>query len=154
MITLSELIDTCKSEAIFSKFSPTEASSWRWFCREYCKLFHTSLHIVQSLSPEFIILNVFEEHFDSKSASKDEDFLFLKEQFKILKDPNYNINEEKAFDDFVANMERFESRRLKENGKIPAPKRKNNKESTEKIVKEMPKEGFIDLSYLTSEEEV
>lgn len=151
MIDLRELIETCKAEAIASRFYPTESDHWHWFCREYSKLFHTPLfHVMTELSPEHVILSVFEEQLENRSLQKREDVEYLVEQIRRLEDPNYDANQEKEIQDLIASAEAFEEVRVKEGRPIPGIGKQIPQ--TLEPEKELPKQGYVNLAYLEKED--
>jgi|ERR1700677_765267 len=152
MISINDVIDFCRAEALAGKLHPTEVSDWRWFCREYSKTFHTPLHFVMNeLEAEHVILCVLEEGLDSKRLSKREDFETIIEELRRLEDPEYEHNKEKEIEDWTAGIEDWEADRLKKGA--PLPRKGAKQEPVEPIKTQMPKEGGINLSYLAEEEE-
>jgi hypothetical protein len=153
-LTLSDLIDFCRAEALAGKLYPTEESEYRWFCREYSKTFHTNLPLVQKMEPEHVILTVLENGLDSYRLRKYEDFEKVIEQLRRLEDPNYDATKIKEFDDFASSIEQWEANRVKENGPIPVKRGKSTEQQLlEKDAKKLPSQGFVDLSYLEHSED-
>ena len=152
MIPLNDLVDFCRAEALSGKFYPTEVSDWRWFCREYSKSFHTPLHIVMTeLDPEHVILCVLEEGLDAKRLTKREDFDKIVEELRRLEDPDYDANRVKEIEDWSAGIEEWESNRQATGA--PLPKKGANNAPDAPVKTQMPKEGGINLQYLSSEED-
>jgi len=148
VISLDDIIDYCKAEAISGKFYPTEVSNWRWFCREYSKTFHTPLLTVMSMDPEHVILTVFEDGYDSRRLRKAEDVEFIVTELRRLEDPDYDANQEKVMNDWSAGIEQWEENRVAKGAPIP---HKNDPKPIPP--KPLPKEGGINLDYMSREEE-
>lgn len=147
-ITLSALIDFCRAEALAGKLYPTELSDYRWFCREYSKTFHTALHIVMQMDPEHVILCVLEDGMDTKRLRKHEDAQSVIEELRRLEDPEYDATREAEFEDWGAGIEEWDAQRVAK-GAITPPTKETPKEEP---LKDMPKQGFLNLSYLEKEE--
>jgi hypothetical protein len=150
MITFEEIVEYCKAEALAGKLFPTEASNWRWFCREYSKAFHTPLHEVLTMDPEHVILFVFEDNFDNKRLKKKEDLDSIILELRRLEDPNYDEKEAKQFDDWTAGIEEWEEERQRTGAPLPT---KAGSKNPKPIPKPLPKEGGINLAYLSQEQE-
>jgi hypothetical protein len=151
MKDFSYLIETLKVEALASKLYPTSESNWRWFCRQYSEKFHTPLHLVLEMSPELVLLNVFESQTDSLDLENS--IVDIMDKVYVIEDPSYEAAQEKDLQDFIKDAEAEERQRVAD-GK-PAPGQQKNspfapkpKKVTPKKEKELPKEGFINLSYL------
>lgn len=166
MISLQEIAESCRAEAIANRFSPTEMSNWRYFCREYSKIFHTPLHEVLVMSPEKVILAYFEEQLDKKRIGESEDFDTIVIDLRRIEDPEYDDKKEKEMDDFVAGIEAWEERRLKAGAPIPRPmsksevkvaKAKAKQRDKEPVMAqsaaELPTQGYADLSRFQDEDE-
>ncbi len=149
MIPLNDVVDFCRAEALANKLWPTEISDWRWFCREYSKTFHTPLHIVMEMDAEHVILCVLEEGLDSKSLARREDFDKIVDELRHLEDPEYESNKEKAMEDWTAGIEEWDAQRVQKGAPLP---RKGKQEPT-RVPKPLPKEGGINLAYLSKEQE-
>lgn len=149
MIPLNDLIDFCRAEALAGKLWPTEISDYRWFCREYSKTFHTPLHLVLEMEAEHVILSVLEEGMDTKSLSRMEDFEKIQLELRRLEDPNYDANNERAMEDWTAGIEQWEKNRVAKGSPLP----KKGKQEPTVAPKPLPKEGGINLAYLSKEEE-
>lgn len=148
-IHISDIIELCQVEAIADKLLPTSASRWRKLCREYSSMFHTPYKDVLEMDPEFVILSVYEKELDDIDINdKLED---LMERVYTIEDPDYEVAKEKDLVDFIKDAEEEEAERVKENRPVFGKKKAllNKEEPT----KEQPKGGFIDLSYLSKEEE-
>ena len=155
MIALRDIVDFCKAEALASRFLPSEVSDWRYFCREYSKLFHTPLHQVAALSPEHVILSVIEDQLESKNPYNDDHIEELTTELRRLEDPEYDAKAEKEIQQFVSNVEAGEKKRLARGDGIPLPSR-YKKAKPAPVAKEppaAPKSGFVDLSRFANENE-
>lgn len=160
MILLREIVDYCKAIALASRLSSNEASDWRYFCREYSKMFHTPLNEVLNLSPEHVIMSVFEEQLEKKNLNIPEEYDALVEEVQRLEDPNFDANAEKEMDDFVKGIEAFEEERVASGAPIPRPKGLKKAEPVVEqppeediIPDDAPKQGYVDLSKFANEEE-
>lgn len=151
MISLDDIIDYCRAEAISGKFYPTEISNWRWFCREYSKTFHTPLYQVMDMDPEHVILSVFEDGYDARRLRKKEDVDAIIDDLRRLEDPNYDANQENRMADWAAGIEQWDKMRVSKGA--PLPKKTDPKDPPKDPPKPLPKEGGINLSYMSKEEE-
>ena len=149
MIELKDLVEYCISESISSRFYPTEESEYRRYCREYSKFFNTPLIEVYNLSPEHIILNVYEEYIKRYDLEKYKDYTDLIEQLRRIEDPNYDAAQEKDLTDFIKKIEKAEKQRLEEGRTIPSLG--NPKPKVEE--KKLPEEGYLNLSYLENSQD-
>jgi hypothetical protein len=146
-VIFDDVVDYCRAEAIASKLFPTLESSWRAFCRQYSKTFHTPLHDVMDLDPEFVMLAVFEEGYSSKNMANRDDAAYIIEEFRRMEDPNYDATQAQEFEDFAEGIEEWED--FRQSVKSPIPKKGQQVEASKpEEPKETPKQGFIDLSYL------
>ena len=148
-VHIGEIIELARVEAIAYKLHPTAASIWRNFCRDYSKVFHTSLTEVLEMSPEFVISQVLEERLDDANAvGRLEE---LMERIYLAEDPNYESHKEKDLQSWIKDVEEEENDRLKTGAPVwkkkPTypPKKEEKKEET---AKELPKEGFVNFDYL------
>jgi hypothetical protein len=154
MIFLNEIIESCKAEAIAGRLAPNEVNEWRYYCREYSKIFHTPLHIVETMAPEKVILAFFEEQLAKKNLSEPDQFEAIIEEVRRLQDPNYDANKEIAEDDYVKGIEAWEAERIRKGAPIPRPQKKKKKEESKpEPVEETRKHGFVDLSRFANETE-
>jgi hypothetical protein len=151
MIRLAEIIESCKAEALAGRFSPSEVTDWRYFCREYSKTFHTPLHLVLEMAPEQVILAVLEDQLSRKNLNVTEELEQVIEEVRRLQDPNYDANAEKVMDDFVKFAEAQEAERIKRGDPIPGPKKKGMQKLQPEP--EKPTQGFVDLSRFSTETE-
>jgi hypothetical protein len=147
MIHLNDVVEFCKAQALAYKLYPSEEADWRWFCREYSKTFHTPLHQVLEMEPEHVILCVFEDMFDSKRLKDKKHFDQIVDELRRLEDPNYDATKANEMDDWVAGVEEWDDAREEVGLPIPIKGVKSAQE------KELPKEGGINLAYLSKEEE-
>lgn len=151
MISLDDIIDYCRAEAISGKFYPTEVSNWRWFCREYSKTFHTPLLEVMTMDPEHVILAVFEDGYDSRRLKNKEHVDTIIDDLRRLEDPNYDANRENEMKDWSAGIEQWDKNRVAKGATLP---KKNDPKAPPAVpTKPLPKEGGINLSYMSKEEE-
>lgn len=158
MIDFKDLLEYCQAEAIASRVSPTEDSVWRNLCRQYSKKFHTPLSLVLEMDPEHVILNVYEDQAEEMEL---EDYQKLEHVLDIIKgieDPNYEAAKAAEQDEFDRQAELEEEERIKSGKAVhPALQRKLNEKLAADKAKaegkepepEKPKQGFIDLSYLS-----
>ena len=145
---LSEVIEMASVEAIAHKLHPTAASTWRNFCRYYSKIFHTPYHEALKMSPEFVISAVLEERLDEVIVlDKMEE---LMDRIYVAEDPNYESHKEKDLQSWIKDVEEEESLRLKE-GKPVNTKKMKYPPKKEEAPKELPKEGFVNLAYLSDD---
>lgn len=151
-INLRDLIDYCKAEAVAAKFYQTETADWRWFCRQYSKMFFTPLHLVKTLSPEEVVLAVFEEQLEKFDLSKVEDLQALTEQVRRLEDPDYDENQERELQEFISAAEQFEEARLDQGKPVPSLNRRIQKVA-EQAQTAPPKQGMINLDYLSKQDQ-
>lgn len=152
MIYLRELIEYCKAEAVANKFYQSELADWRWFCRQYSKMFFTPLHLVESLPPEKVILSVFEEQLERFDLNKVEDLQALTEQIRRLEDPDYDENQERELQEFISAAEQFEEERLDQGKPVPSLNRRIQKVA-EQAATAPPKQGMINLDYLSKQDQ-
>jgi hypothetical protein len=160
MIAFYELAEYCKAEAIAAKLTGGEVSDWRYFCREYSKTFFTPLHVVMTLSPEHVILSVFEDQLGKRNVNVPEDLEAITEEIARLQDPDYDSTKEKAIDLYVAGLEEWERQRVAKGLPIPKPLHKRKKVQEEpalaqeqELPPDLPKQGFVDLSRFNQDEE-
>jgi hypothetical protein len=158
LIYLREIVEFCKADALAYRLMPSEVSDYRYFCREYSKMFHTPLHIVFTLPPENVILAYFEEEFEKKNLSIDDDFDSVVEEVRRIEDPEYDATQEKEFSEFVEGIELFEEGRLARGDGIPNPRKKKVNAPPEATLDDepnpdLPKQGSIDMSRFNQDEE-
>lgn len=145
-VHIADIIEICRVEAIAYKLQPDQASIWRNFCRDYSKLFHTELHLVLAMSPEFVISQVLEERLDEiNPVERRED---LMDRIYLAEDPDYESTKEKELQDFIKDAEEEEEERIRNGRPVFVPKGKTKLET-----KAVPKEGYVNLAYLAKEEE-
>lgn len=144
---LSEIIEFCQVESVANKLSPNYASRWRSICRSYSKLFSTPYHEVLKMDAEFVILAVFEEELDEINPI--DKVHELMDRVFAIEDPDYQASQERDLQDFIKDAEEEEEARIKQGKPVYVPPKKKSKEKS----KELPKEGFIDLSYLEKEDQ-
>ena len=162
LLNFKELMDTCEAEALSDKLSPTEASVWRRICRAYSEKFHTPLHLVERMDPEYVI----KHHFDAQLEDTDPDEMIEEylDNIYSLKDPNHEKTKDQKLAEDIKKYEEAEALRIKEGRPIP---KSGSRESTLKklfskqVVKKeappipegAPKEGFVNFGYLKDENE-
>lgn len=144
MIVLRDVIDLCRAEALAYKLVPSDEADWRWFCREYSKTFHTPLHLVEAMTPEYVIVRVLEDGLDSKHLRKREDASKVIEELRRVEDPNYDLTQAEEFEEFAEGIEEWDNQRLAKGAKMPT----KNTQPEAQLDPPKKKEGFIDLSYL------
>lgn len=148
-VTFADLIETFKASAICTALVPTEDSLYRNFCRRYSIAFHTPLHLVQKLEPEFVILNVFEHEMDSMNV--DENLEDLLEMIYQIEDPSYDSKAEEDLSEFAALAQIEEDERIKHGRKI-GYKMPIEKPHPKEELPEPPAQGSVNLAYLQDNE--
>lgn len=154
-ISLREIIDVCRVEAIVSRISVSEESEWRAFCRYYSENFHTALHIVLVMEPEFVIKHCFEHKLQNVDVL--EKMTELMNEVYVIEDPEYEATTSPDLAEFIAKAEADEVARVKA-GK-PVHKNKNKKfdeaslipETPKELPPNLPKEGFVNLGYFAKQ---
>lgn len=147
MSDLNELIQTLKAEAIANKISPNEAAYWRWVCRQYSTNFFTPLKEVLEMDPEHVILNVFEQQLED--LDPEEHIEELMRKIYAIEDPNYEADQEKDLQDFIAMAEEEEEERLSKGRPVHWQEFDEPTLQTKTVPKEeFKKEGYVNLSYL------
>lgn len=157
------LLNTLRAESIADKIYPSEESIWRYMCRQYSKAFFTPLHIVNELPIEEVVKAVYEHQLDNVEV--DDNIEYLMEQIYRIEDPEYDADKEKELQEFIRQAEEEEEARLAMNKPVHKEAESNpldmasKKTISEKTVLEteeippgLPKEGFLDLSYLEDSE--
>lgn len=147
MSIFKDVINYCQIKAVLSRLSPDESSVWRKFCREYSIKFHTPLKDVLKMSPEHVILNIYELSFEELNLKEKIDDIY--DLINYIEDPNYVEQKEKELQEFMEKVEKEEKERLKNNRPIHP---KMEKETALPNESDLPKSGGIDLSYLENEE--
>lgn len=87
MFDFYEVMQIAEVKAIHSALDPTMASIWRRKCRDYSLTFHTPLHMVYQLDPEFVLQNLYEMEYTVNGVS--EDLESILEYLYKAKDPTY-----------------------------------------------------------------
>ena len=146
-IHLMDLIESCSAQALSTKLLVTEASEWRSLCRKYSEKFHTPLHLVIDMDPEFVILNLYESNLEDVDVS--ESLEDLRDRVMHLEDPNYDAAKEKELAEFIKQAEEEEAERIKSG----RPIRKSKKTDEASLPggpseKKPPTQGYLNLSYL------
>lgn len=153
---LQSVADMSQAEALAEKLRPTNDGMWRSICRSFSQKFSTPLKEVLSMDPEFI----FQHHYESELEDVDteENFDEIQRMIRMIKDPAYVQEEEEELEDFIEEMERQESERIKARKPIhPGMKAEGGLPETKlpepaKLSTE-PKQGFVDFSKLNQSEE-
>jgi hypothetical protein len=138
------MINTTKALAIANALLPTQESVYRNFCRRYSVAFHTPLSEVFELSPEHVILNVFEHEMDDLDLDEHtEDLLHMIYQ---IEDPEYDDKVAQDVEDFIMLAEEEEKKRLAQGRRIG--QKVQAKPKIDPIPPEMPTSGGLNLAYL------
>lgn len=153
-MSFKDLADSCQAMAIANKIDPTADSVWRSLCRYYSNKFHTPLDQVLDMSPEHVILNVYEDQIDDIDVEEKLDVIM--EAIYTLEDPDYESKKSEELDEFIKQAELDEQDRVATGRKIHAKKKKSIKkallESIPPDAEKQPTGGSINLSYLEAEE--
>lgn len=161
MLSFKELADFCQAEALANKLHPTDDAVYRSFCRSYSQLFHTPLHIVESLEPAKVILAVYEDQLsDIDPEDQIEKILDL---IYSIEDPEYAQQKQDELKQFIRDAEEEEEERLEtgkpihraladENEVSTMIPKSTPKKGTPTLNKKLPQSGGINLSYLEKEE--
>lgn len=142
-VSFKDIMDLCNAQALADKLEPNQLSIYRYFCRQYSKLFSTELEKVFFLDPTKVVLAVYENKLDGEDTEEEvERYL---DTIYGLEDPEYESKKEDELQEFIRQAEEEEAERLR----LGKPIHPALKEETT-IVKppEGPKSGFIDLSHL------
>ena len=145
MSDFKDLLDYCKIKSILDKLEPNEVSVWESMCRSYSIRFHTPLHKVMELSPEFVMNQEFSSQMEDFDLEKDVEELL--ELIKSIEDPDYELEKNKEFDEFIADAEEEERERIK----LGKPVHKSIKnEPSLKPKEELKKSGFVNFERLAA----
>jgi hypothetical protein len=145
MIEFNDFMEFCKLRAIACALEPNMESIWRRICREYSLKFHTPLHLVHELDPDFILTNLYETDYTISNAKEN-----TREYLDVLyrmKDPNY---EELVQEDLEDLVDAVMMKEMKRKGEV------RGEVKPEKIWSDLPKSGgrkFTDLEKLETESE-
>lgn len=156
-----ELADALRALAIANLLSPTADSVYRKICRAYSKRFSTPLHEVIDLSPEFVILNYFED--DLEDVDVDDNVEVLMDRIYSIEDPEYESMKKEEFDEFAEQAEEEERKRIaagraihpalaKESTLLGVPNQKNTSKNEEPPSDNLSKGGYVNLSYLENQD--
>jgi len=150
-MSFRELIETCQSIALADRLIPSDEANWHYFCREYSKTFHTPLHEVLKMQPEFICTTMFSESFAKLDLEEQMDD--ITDIIGSLSDPEYDIKRERAYREEMRKIVEEENLRL-ESGEAVHPSLEKDKaiiappnESNEEF-KEPPKSGGINMNLI------
>jgi hypothetical protein len=152
-IDLKLVSDAAQIEAIAEKLDPTNAGIWRSICRSYSQKYSTPLHEVLRMDAEFVLLHHYEGELESVDV--EDNFDELHRMIKVIEDPDYVAQEQEELDDFVKLAEQQENERLRENKPIHPGMKKalDSMPTLQNSHKDLPKEGFVDLSKFNTDEE-
>lgn len=148
-MNIFELSEYVLVKSIHDKLLPDQLSAWRYICRDYSITFSTPLHLVETLDPEFILTHLHERNLDKRNLDDDEHLNSLLETLNAIEDPEYDAKrnaEEELANELIVRQD-AERRRLKELKKKKEAAIKANKEEKPK---ELPKQGSVNLSYLSN----
>jgi len=106
-----DLLQYCQAEAIANKLLPTQESVWRKICMEYSHRFHTPLHQVLELDPEFVISVYYEDQL--KTWDVEERIDDILDIIYSIEDPDYNVQKERQLREDIKRMEEEEEERIK-----------------------------------------
>lgn len=157
-MTIKDLVDYCKAQAISDKLYPNELGEYRFICRHYSKTFNTPLHVVENeLDPERVVMAYFQDMYDELDTDKHlEDIL---DMIYEMQDPTYSREKREEVNEFMRQAEREEKERIK-SGKPIHPRIKLVQEVTLKDLPEeepnkevLPTSGSIDLSRFNLDKE-
>lgn len=152
MIDFKDLLDTCQSEAIANKLSPTESSIWRSLARSYSKLFSTPLHLVLNMDSEHVILNVYEYQLKDLDEDKIENLEHLMETIYTIEDPDYDAKKELELQEDIKRFIEEEKERVRLGLSIVPQKQKSLLEKPKEEQENLPTQGSINLEYLAKQD--
>lgn len=150
----NDLAEYCQAKALADKLHYTDEASWRSFCRRYSKLFHTPLHVVETLDAATVLLAVYEEQLDD--VDLDNNMEVILDMIYTLEDPEYAKQKKDELKQFIKDSEDEEEERQKTGRPIHKLLADENKASRQKTLLEtpptldpkLPHSGGINLSYL------
>lgn len=94
-----EFLEFHQIKAVYSALNPGFESVWRAKCREYSIKFHTPLHLVHTMDPEFIVQNLYEDEYNKKHVNNNLDEIL--DQLRRIKDPTYEPLPQQEIEDLV-----------------------------------------------------
>jgi hypothetical protein len=159
MSHLLAIIHYARATAIADALAPDEEANWRTICRGYSKNFHTPLHLVLAMDPEYVARAYFEDQMDDMDTDKEIDNLL--DIIYTIEDPSYESEKREDLKDFMRETEKQELERLKAKKPIhpglKAEDEVSTKNTPEKITPEVPlherpdrpTSGGINLAYLS-----
>lgn len=147
-MSFSDLVQAAKATAILEKISPNEESVYRNACREYSKRFHVSLKEVLEMNPYNVYLDLFGDQMSGYNLEDIDNINDLLDQLYSIKDPDYDIEQEKAFRKELSEIEEDEERRLALGEAIHPVLEPKNKPPEESPAKEMPKTGGLNMDLI------
>ena len=145
-MNIFDILEHAHSKALLNKLVPDEAAIWRGMLRKYSKTFNISIIDAEKMNPEDIALALYENQLDDLDLDDDRDFSLFMDRLYTLDDPNYDAEHDK--EEEAANQKILDE----ENEKIAkkALKKANPKAEPKK---ELPKQGGINLNYLSKQQE-
>lgn len=154
---IEEIISFCQATGIHNRFYPDAAALYRKFCRIYSKTFHTPLFEVEKLDAIHVVQAVTEDRLEGFDLEDDTHVMQLLERILVIRDPNYIAEAEEDLKDWIEEAEADEEERVKNNISLTKALKPTYKDpfvraavkaAEEKVKKELPKQGGINLSYL------
>lgn len=157
MIEFKDLLDYCRAESLANRVAPTELSVWRAICREYSETFHTPLHLVLEMDPEFVILNVYEKQAEDIDLEDYQRLEHLMDILRAIEDPNYEANQKAEQDEFDRKAELEEEERIRSGRAVHKSLQKDLDakrllEKGEQPAPAKPTGGMINLDYLAKQD--
>lgn len=156
-LEFKDILEYCSAEALANRMSPTEDSVYRSLCRAYSKLFHTPLHEVVKLDPEFVILNVYESRSEDLDIDDYQKLEHMLDTLCSIEDPEYDKRKEQEQAEFDRLAELEEEERVKSGRAVhPVLQKKLDEkrllEKGEEPTPTKPTGGSINLSYLQKQD--
>jgi hypothetical protein len=147
-MSFRDFIETFQSQALSDKLAPSDQASWNYICREYSKIFHTPLHEVFKLSPEFVCLHIFAEQLSNVDI--EENLELLQDKLSALLDPEFDIKRERAYREELKQIQEQENLRLAEGRAVhPSLDKKTKKEPPkEELPSDLPKQGGLSAALI------
>lgn len=147
---IEELLSYCQITAIHNRLLPDAQALYRKFCRQYSKKFYTPLPQVMELDSIHVIQSVYEDSLENMDLEDDEDVAAILERILMLEDPNYEAVSEEDLQDFIDEAEQEEEERVDTGLSLhKALLKKEAPKAPAQAPKELPKNGGINLSYLS-----
>jgi hypothetical protein len=136
-----DLLQLSELRAIHSALQPTLDSVWRIRCRTYSERFHTPLHEVVRLDPEFVLQHLNESKYQPSEI--EEEMEEILDVLMKIKDPTYSRMSATEVEDLVDAVMNKEIKRVgkkKQSKEVELPKPK------------IPKSGGMDFKALEESE--